>query len=226
MELIKKNDLVWDKAVQIMLTVESLQKNVTTAEKVARTIQKATHGDGGLSELVQIKGRMRSQEDLLLKMEKQMRETQAGLLHITSSNEAIATDLEAIQHKTEASVQKVNRQIAILEDGFNKEKKRHQQELHNLQTALEENEKMETLQESVDLLKVDLANLRGELDGNLDAETPPSLKKLEYRVATMTGQLNRERNEAQRKVKSLTSWIKKIFAGVKKDFEGHAVILR
>lgn len=89
---------------------------------------------------------------------------------------------------------KVNRQIAILEDGFNKEKKRHQQELHNLQTALEENEKMETLQESVDLLKVcdfvnftkfiykkyylndlkvDLANLRGELDGNLDAETPP-----------------------------------------------------
>jgi hypothetical protein len=53
-----------------------------------------------------------------------------------------------------------------------------------------------------------------------------SLKKLEYRVATMTGQLNREKGEAQRKVKSLTSWIKKIFAGVKKDFEGHAAILK
>lgn len=55
MELIKKNDLVWDKAVQIMLTVESLQKNVTSAEMVARTIQKAKHGDRGLSELVEIK---------------------------------------------------------------------------------------------------------------------------------------------------------------------------
>jgi hypothetical protein len=42
----------------------------------------------------------------------------------------------------------------------------------------------------------------------------------------MTGQLNREKGDAQRKVKSLTSWIKKIFAGVKKDFEGHAAILK
>ena len=55
---------------------------------------------------------------------------------------------------------------------------------------------------------------------------PHSLQKLEYRVATMTGQLNRERTEAEHKVKSLTSWIKKIFAGVKKDFEGHSAILR
>ena len=55
MELTKKNDLVWDKAVQIMLTVESLQKNVSTAEHVARSIQKATNNDRGQSELAEIK---------------------------------------------------------------------------------------------------------------------------------------------------------------------------
>ena len=55
MELTKKNDLVWDKAVQIMLIVESLQKNVSTAEQVARTILKVTSGDGGFSEIAGIK---------------------------------------------------------------------------------------------------------------------------------------------------------------------------
>ena len=55
MELTKKNDLVWDKAVQIMLTVESLQKNVSSAEHVARSIQKATKNDRGQSELAEIK---------------------------------------------------------------------------------------------------------------------------------------------------------------------------
>jgi len=205
---------------------------------------------------------MRGQEDLLLKMEKQVRETQAGLIHLSSSNEAISSDLEALQRKSEArrlteeqilkkleenetqettlqiekavarinetemSVQKVNKQIAILKDEINKEKKRQKKELQNLQAALDENEKMENLQTNVNSIIMDLTNLRRELDGNLDAETPPSLKKLEYRVATMTGQLNREKGEAQRKVKSLTSWIKKIFAGVKKDFEGHAAILK
>lgn len=45
---------------------------------------------------------MRGQEDLLLKMEKQVRETQAGLIHLSSSNEAISSDLEALQRKSEA----------------------------------------------------------------------------------------------------------------------------
>ena len=45
---------------------------------------------------------MRSQEDLLLKMEKQVRELQAGLIHLASSNEAISSDLEAVQRKSEA----------------------------------------------------------------------------------------------------------------------------
>jgi hypothetical protein len=50
----------------------------------------------------QFQGRMRGQEDLLLKMEKQVRETQAGLIHLSSSNEAISSDLEALQRKSEA----------------------------------------------------------------------------------------------------------------------------
>ena len=45
---------------------------------------------------------MRGQEDLLLKMEKQVRETQAGLIHLASSNEEISSDLEAVQRKSEA----------------------------------------------------------------------------------------------------------------------------
>jgi hypothetical protein len=44
---------------------------------------------------------MRGQEDLL-KMKKQVRETQAGLIYLSSSNEAISSDLEALQRKSEA----------------------------------------------------------------------------------------------------------------------------
>ena len=55
-----------------------------------------------LSTYLQFKGRMRGQEDLLLKMEKQVRETQAGLIHLASSNEEISSDLEAVQRKSEA----------------------------------------------------------------------------------------------------------------------------
>ena len=45
---------------------------------------------------------MLGQEDLLLKMEKQVRETQAGLIHLASSNEAISSDLEDVLRKSQA----------------------------------------------------------------------------------------------------------------------------
>ena len=55
MELTKKNDLVWDKAVQIMLTVESLQKNITSKEDLAKAIQKFSFSDGIVFEQNEIK---------------------------------------------------------------------------------------------------------------------------------------------------------------------------
>ena len=42
----------------------------------------------------------------------------------------------------------------MMEDAIKEEKKRHKQEFRNLKTALEENQKMENLQESVDFLEV------------------------------------------------------------------------
>jgi hypothetical protein len=48
----------------------------------------------------------------------------------------------------------VNKQIAILEDEINKEKKRQKKELQNLQAALDENEKMENLQTNVNSIIV------------------------------------------------------------------------
>jgi hypothetical protein len=48
----------------------------------------------------------------------------------------------------------VNKQIAILEDEINKEKKRQKKELQNFQAALDENEKMENLQTNVNSIIV------------------------------------------------------------------------
>ena len=49
---------------------------------------------------------------------------------------------------------KVYKQIAILEEEINKEKKRQNKELQNLQAALDENQKMENLQENVNSIMV------------------------------------------------------------------------
>lgn len=48
----------------------------------------------------------------------------------------------------------MNKQIAILEEEINKEKKRQKKELLNLQAALDENEKLENLQENVNSIMV------------------------------------------------------------------------
>ena len=42
----------------------------------------------------------------------------------------------------------MNKQIAILEEEINKEKKRQKKEFQNLQAALDENQKIENLQET------------------------------------------------------------------------------
>ena len=59
---------------------------------------------------------------------------------------------------------KVNKQIAILEEEINKEKKRQKKELQNLQAALKENQKMENLQENVNSIMVYILNLKNKLN--------------------------------------------------------------
>ena len=58
----------------------------------------------------------------------------------------------------------MNKQIAILEEEINTEKKRQKKELQNLQAALKENQKMENLQENVNSIMVYILNLKNKLN--------------------------------------------------------------